>query len=95
MRRRRNPGAEVLPWVLGIGALAGLSFVLYQQSQANAANQAAALAAANARANNAPPPDNTSQDINAATNAGQTIWGDLTSLFSGGGSASGNVSVNA
>jgi hypothetical protein len=37
-RRRRNPGAaEVLPWVLGLVAVGGVGYVLYQQNQANAA----------------------------------------------------------
>ncbi len=90
-RRRHNPAGSALPWVIGLGALAGLGFVLYQQQQANAALLAAKAAPPPAQ----PQPDNTSKDINAATSAGQTLWNDITGLFTPSGSVDASGSINA
>jgi hypothetical protein len=84
-RRKLNPGgAEVLPWLLGIAAVGGVGFLIYNQMQTS---NAAAIAAANAGGaggggGTAPPPtDNTVKDWIAAIATGGQIYKDVSGNF--------------
>ncbi len=70
-RRRRNPKGDLLPWILGGVAVASVGFVLYEQQQANAAQQKANAALAAQQSQDAAALASQQQQASAAALAAQ------------------------